>query len=63
MSIAQAISDYGFPIVATVGFNVIPFKAYIIVSALSALTVATLLTLTKIKKKNLTRQIIFLFPQ
>ena len=38
-------------IVATVGFNLIPFKAYIIVSALSALTVATLLTLTKIKKK------------
>ena len=38
-------------IVATVGFNLIPFKAYIIFSALSALTVATLLTLTEIKKK------------
>jgi 4-azaleucine resistance transporter AzlC len=38
-------------VVATVGFNLIPFKAYIIVSALLALTVATLLTLTKIKKK------------
>jgi 4-azaleucine resistance transporter AzlC len=38
-------------VVATVGFNLIPFKAYIIVSALSALSVATLLTLTKIKKK------------
>ena len=38
-------------IIATIGFNVIPFKAYIIVSALSALTVATLLTLIEIKKK------------
>ncbi len=38
-------------IVATAGFNLIPFKAYIIFSALSALTVATLLTLTEIKKK------------
>jgi len=38
-------------IVATIGFNFIPFQAYIIVSALSALTVATLLTLTEIKKK------------
>jgi len=38
-------------IVATIGYNIIPFKAYIIVSALSALTVATLLTLTEIKKK------------
>ena len=38
-------------IIATVGFNLIPFKAYIIVSALSALTVATLLTLNEIKKK------------
>ena len=32
-------------IVATIGYNTIPFKAYIIVAALSAL-VATLLTLT-----------------
>ena len=38
-------------IVATVGFNLIPFKAYIIVSALSALTIATFLTLIEIKKK------------
>jgi 4-azaleucine resistance transporter AzlC len=38
-------------IVATIGFNFIPFQAYIIVSALSALTVATVLTLTEIKKK------------
>jgi 4-azaleucine resistance transporter AzlC len=38
-------------IVATVGFNTIPFKAYIIVAALSALAVAALITLTDLKKK------------
>jgi 4-azaleucine resistance transporter AzlC len=38
-------------IVATIGFNLISFKAYIIVAALSALGVATLLTLMDSKKK------------
>ena len=38
-------------VVATIGYNIIPFKAYIIVAALSALTVATLLTLINLKKK------------
>ena len=38
-------------IVATIGYNTIPFKAYIIVAALSALIVATLLTLVDLKKK------------
>jgi len=38
-------------IVATIGYNAIPFKAYIIVAALSALLVATLLTLINLKKK------------
>ena len=38
-------------IVATIGFNTIPFQAYIIVAALSALLVATLLTLINLKKK------------
>ena len=38
-------------IVATIGYNTIPFKAYIIVAALSALIVATLLTLIDLKKK------------
>ena len=38
-------------IVATIGFNIIPFKAYIIVSALSALIVATIITQIEIKKK------------
>tara|TARA_B100000787_G_scaffold166157_1_gene150956 strand:+ start:47 stop:745 length:699 start_codon:yes stop_codon:yes gene_type:complete len=38
-------------IVATIGFNTIPFKAYIIVAALSALVVAALITLTDLKKK------------
>jgi 4-azaleucine resistance transporter AzlC len=38
-------------IVATIGFNSIPFKAYIIVAALSALTVAALLTLINSKEK------------
>ena len=37
-------------IVATIGYNLIPFKAYIIVSALSALIVATLLTLSELRK-------------
>ena len=37
-------------VVATIGFNSIPFKAYIIVAALSALTVATLLTFINSKK-------------
>ena len=38
-------------LVATIGYNTIPFKAYIIVAALTALIVATLLTLTDLKKK------------
>ena len=38
-------------IVATIGFNSIPFKAYIIVAALSALVVAALLTLINSKEK------------
>ena len=38
-------------IVATIGFNSIPFKAYIIVAALSALIVAALLTLMNSKEK------------
>jgi 4-azaleucine resistance transporter AzlC len=38
-------------IVATAGYTVIPFKAYIIVAALSALMVAALLTLIDLKKK------------
>ena len=38
-------------LVATIGFNIIPFKAYIIVAALTALVVAALLTLTDIEKK------------
>ena len=38
-------------IVATIGFNSIPFKAYIIVAALSALAVAALLTLINSKEK------------
>jgi len=38
-------------LVATIGYNTIPFKAYIIVAALTALIVATLLTLTDLEKK------------
>ena len=38
-------------VVATVGYNIIPFKAYIIIAALSALIVAALLTLTDLVKK------------
>ena len=38
-------------IVATIGYNIIPFQAYIIVAALSALLVAALLTLINLKKK------------
>ena len=38
-------------VVATIGYNTIPFQAYIIVAALSALLVATLLTLINLKKK------------
>ena len=37
--------------VATIGYNLVPFKAYIIVAALSALIVAALLTLLDLKKK------------
>ena len=37
--------------VATIGYNSIPFQAYIIVASLSALLVATLLTLIDLKKK------------
>ena len=38
-------------VVATVGYSSIPFKAYIIVSALAALLVAALLTIIESKKK------------
>jgi len=38
-------------IVATIGYNTIPFQAYIIIAALSALLVATLLNIINIKKK------------
>ena len=38
-------------VVATFGYNIIPFQAYIIVAALSGLLVATLLTLINLKKK------------
>jgi len=38
-------------IVATIGYNIIPFQAYIIVAALSGLLVATVLTLINLKKK------------
>ena len=38
-------------IVATIGYNTIPFKAYIIIAALSGLIVAVLLTLRDSKKK------------
>ena len=38
-------------IIATIGFNTIPFKAYIIVAALSALFVATVITQIDLKKK------------
>ena len=38
-------------IVATIGYNTIPFKAYIIIATLSALSVAVLLTLIDLKKK------------
>ena len=37
-------------VVATIGYNIIPFQAYIIVAAISALLVATLLTLITLKK-------------
>jgi 4-azaleucine resistance transporter AzlC len=38
-------------LVATIGYNTIPFKAYIIVAAITALIVAALLVLTDFKKK------------
>ena len=38
-------------VVATIGYNIIPFQAYIIVAALSALLVAALLTLINLKRK------------
>ena len=38
-------------IVATVGYNTIPFQAYIIIATLSALSVATIITLIDRKKK------------
>ena len=38
-------------LVATIGYNTIPFKAYIIVSALLALSMAALLTLIDLEKK------------
>jgi len=38
-------------LVATIGYNTIPFKAYIIVAALTALIVAALLVLMDFKKK------------
>ena len=37
-------------IVATIGYNTIPFQAYIIVAAIAALLIATLLTLLTLKK-------------
>ena len=37
-------------IVATIGYNTIPFQAYIIVAAIAALLIATLLTLITLKK-------------
>ena len=37
-------------IIATIGYNTIPFKAYIVVAALSALIAAALLTIIKLKK-------------
>ena len=37
-------------IIATIGYNTVPFQAYIIVAAISALLVATLLTLINLKK-------------
>ena len=37
-------------IIATIGYNTIPFQAYIIVAAISALLVAALLTLITLKK-------------
>ena len=38
-------------IVATIGFNIIPFKAYIIVAALSALVIATIITQIETQEK------------
>ena len=38
-------------LVATIGFNIIPFKAYIIIAALSALIIAALLTLVDLERK------------
>tara|TARA_B110000037_G_scaffold87560_1_gene103754 strand:+ start:305 stop:1003 length:699 start_codon:yes stop_codon:yes gene_type:complete len=38
-------------IVATIGFNTIPFKAYIIVAALSALVIASIITQIETRKK------------
>ena len=38
-------------IIATIGYNAIPFQAYIIVATLSALLVATIITLIDRKKK------------
>ena len=38
-------------LVATIGFNTIPFKSYIIVAALTALVVAALLTIMDVEKK------------
>ena len=37
-------------IVATIGYNTIPFQAYIIIAAIAALLIATLLTLITLKK-------------
>ncbi len=37
--------------IATIGYNEVPFKAYIIVAALSALIIATLLSLIDLEKK------------
>ena len=47
---AESESYGGYP-VAIIGYNTIPFQAYIIVAALSALLVAALLTLINLKKK------------
>ena len=37
--------------IATIGYNEVPFKAYIIVAALSSLIIATLLTVIDLEKK------------
>ena len=38
-------------IIATIGYNLIPFKAYIIVAAISGLIIATIITSLNYSKK------------